>query len=210
MAFHQKRNPPIQLSFLMIWISVISESNVIQDHLLYHCLSLFLCTYMVLNAFSVLLQAGLESSFQYMLRTPHRRCSDFFELFASSLSVMDQKHLCWLICRIHLNFSSLWNFLLFSSLCNFAALSHIFSSFSLPLAWDIFITHSLLFIQDVSVSEYFWAKYWRIISPISWLQTLSLLLQLQRVGSSVYAAITTKLSSGWHPTPATVNNFHLK
>lgn len=145
----------MQLSFLIMWILVICESNAIHGNLLSLPLRFFLCIFMVLNAFLVSFQTSLESSFQPRWRAPHREgCSDFYELFASSISARDQKYLCWLICWKLLNLSSLRKtFIAFVPLCHFAALSHIFFKFLCLQCQNLqaFNIHCLLFVQSFSI-----------------------------------------------------------
>lgn len=180
----------MQLSFLIMWILVICEINVIPGNLLSLFLSLFLCFYMVLSAFLGLLRTGLKYSFQYTLRTPHRRrYSDFYELFPSSFSVRDQKHLRWLISRKHLSFPFLWEtfscFLFSVSFCCF--ITHIFKFLSFPPAWTLRYSLHVFFFSSRMFQFIYLSKNERIIGPLHWLQTHSLLLHLQRVGSSMDA-----------------------
>lgn len=145
----------MQLWFLIMWILVICESNAIHGNLLSLSLSFFLWIYMVINAFLISFKTSLESSFQHLWRALHRgRCSDSYELFASSISARDQKYLCWLICWKLFNFPTLRKtFIAFSPLCQFAALSHIFFKFCCLqcLNLQVFTTHGFLFSQSFSI-----------------------------------------------------------
>lgn len=118
----------MQLQFLIMWILVISESNAIHCNLLSLSLSIFLCFYMVLSAFLVSFQTSLEPSFQHLWRAPRRgRCSDFYQLFASSISARDQKYLWWLIRWKVLNLPSLRKTsIAFSPLCQFRLIVWVF------------------------------------------------------------------------------------
>lgn len=176
----------MQLSFLIMWILVICESNAIYGNLLSLSLRFFLCIFMVLNAFLVSFQTSLESSFQHMWRAPHREgCSDFYELFASSISARDQKCLYWLICWKLLNLPSLRKtFIAFVSLYHFAALPHIFFKFLCLQCLNKCSPYIVFFLSRVFRFIYL-RKNERVIGHVIQLQTCSVLLHLLRVGSLI-------------------------
>lgn len=145
---------------------------------------------MVLNAFLLSFKTNLETYFQHSWRASHRgRCSDFYKLFAISISGRDQKYLCWLICWKLLNLPSLRKtFIAFSLLCAILLLYHIYiSSLSVSNAWTCKCSpHTVFFLSRV-FSLYIWAKNERVIGRVNWLQVCSLLLHLVRVRSSINA-----------------------